>query len=321
MDILLILTYTAICVAIFKIFKLPLNKWTVPTAVLGGVVLIGGLIVLMNYNHPYSEISRSYFVTVPVVPQVSGQVVEVTERVNEILEKGDILLKLDATPYTAKVTELKANLQQAEVDLKRANKLASSSALAMRDRDQAQLKVDELKPQLVKAQWELDNTIVHAPSRGFVTQVSVRPGIMAMSIPLKPVMVFVPQEERIIVGWFRQNSLLRLQEGNEAEIAFDSIPGKTFKAKLLQVLPALAQGQVPASGKLMNGASLANRVPGRIAVKFFIDDESFEPYQDIVPGGAFGQIAVYSEHFHHLTIIRKVLLRMSSWMNYIFPFH
>ena len=54
MDLLLILTYASICVAIFKIFKIPLNKWTVPTAVLGGVVLIGTLIFLMNYNHPYS---------------------------------------------------------------------------------------------------------------------------------------------------------------------------------------------------------------------------------------------------------------------------
>ena len=42
MDLLLILTYAAMCIAIFKIFKIPLNKWSVPTAVLGGIVLIGG---------------------------------------------------------------------------------------------------------------------------------------------------------------------------------------------------------------------------------------------------------------------------------------
>jgi len=34
MDLLIILTYTAICVSIFKVFKIPLNKWSVPTAVL-----------------------------------------------------------------------------------------------------------------------------------------------------------------------------------------------------------------------------------------------------------------------------------------------
>ncbi|MCV5927091.1 hypothetical protein OFO11_34885, partial [Escherichia coli] len=48
MDLLLILTYAALCIAIFKIFNIPLNKWTVPTAVLGGVVLVGTLVLLMN---------------------------------------------------------------------------------------------------------------------------------------------------------------------------------------------------------------------------------------------------------------------------------
>jgi len=321
MDVLLVMTYTAICVAIFKLFKIPLNKWTVPTAVLGGVVLIGTLIVTMNYNHPYSEISRTYFATVPIVPQVSGQVVEVTEKVNEVMEKGEVLLTLDATPFQAKLTELQADLEQARVDLKRANKLASSSALAKRDRDQAQLKVDELVPKVEEAKWELDSTVVHAPSRGFVTQVTVRTGVMAASLPLRPVMVFIPLEERKFVGWFRQNSLLRLKKGYEAEIAFDGIPGKVFTAKVVDVLPALSEGQVPASGQLLDGSSRQNRIPGRVAVRFVIDDEAFAPYVNLVPGGAYGQAAVYSDHMPHVAMIRRVLLRMASWMNYFFPIH
>ena len=72
MDFLLVMTYTALCVAIFKIFRIPLNKWTVPTAFLGGVVIIGALIFTMNYNHPFSEITRTYFVTTPIVAPVRG---------------------------------------------------------------------------------------------------------------------------------------------------------------------------------------------------------------------------------------------------------
>ena len=37
MELLLILTYSAICVAVFKIFRIPVNKWTLPTAALGGI--------------------------------------------------------------------------------------------------------------------------------------------------------------------------------------------------------------------------------------------------------------------------------------------
>ncbi len=40
MDLLIILTYVAIAWSIFKIFKIPVNKWTVPTAALGGVFIV-----------------------------------------------------------------------------------------------------------------------------------------------------------------------------------------------------------------------------------------------------------------------------------------
>jgi hypothetical protein len=42
----------------------------------------------------------------------------------------------------------------------------------------------------------------------------------------------------------------------------------------------------------------------------------FDGFQ-IVPGST-GQAAVYTEHMHHLAIMRKVLLRMKSWLDYIF---
>ena len=51
MDLLLILTYTAICIVIFKVFKIPLNKWTVPTAVLGGIFLV---IKVFEFHAKYS---------------------------------------------------------------------------------------------------------------------------------------------------------------------------------------------------------------------------------------------------------------------------
>ena len=52
-----------------------------------------------------------------------------------------------------------------------------------------------------------------------------------------------------------------------------------------------------------------------------ISDPDFAQYKDKVPGGAYGQSAIYTEHLHHVAIMRKILLRMSAWMNYLFPFH
>ena len=319
MDLLLILTYTAICVTIFKVFKVPLNKWTVPTAVLGGVFLIGGLIFAMNYNHPYSEISRQYFVTTPIVPTVSGKVVEVPVQGNSKLNEGDILFKIDPTPYKNKVASLSAQVLSARVDQQRAKSLADRNFASKRNLDIATAQLDNLSAQLATAEFELEQTVVRAPTNGYATQVTLRPGMMAVNLPLRPVMIFVHDEGQYYIGWFRQNSLLRLETGNDAEVSFDGIPGKVFSGKVAMVFPAIAEGQLQPTPTLIDPRQTT--IPGRIPVLIDIDDPDFEIYRNKVPGGAFAQTATYSEHFHHIAIIRKVLLRMASWMNYLFPFH
>jgi multidrug resistance efflux pump len=319
MDLLLILTYSAFCIAIFKIFKIPLNKWSVPTAVLGGIVLIGSLILLMNYNHPYSEMSRQYFVTTPIVPNVTGQVIDVPVKGNTLLKKGDILFKLDPEPFKNDIDSLNSRLIAIKADYSRAETLFKRKAGSKRDLDIALAKFNDLKAQLAQAKYKLEQTIVRAPEDGYVIQMALRPGMRAASLPLRPVMVFVGGEGHYLIGWFRQNSLLRLEKGNEAEVAFDGVPGKVFSGEVEMVLPALAEGQVQASGNLIN--PFMSPRPGRIPVLIKITDQKYKEYINKIPGGAYAQAAVYSEHFHHVAIMRKILLRMSAWMNYLFPFH
>ncbi|MCJ8339152.1 MAG: HlyD family secretion protein [Pseudomonadales bacterium] len=319
MDLLLILTYSAFCIAIFKIFKIPLNKWSVPTAVLGGIFLIGSLILLMNFNHPYSEMSRQYFVTTPIVPNVTGQVIEVPVKGNKLLNKGDVLFRLDPEPFQNKIDSIKARLVGAQADYQRAKILLSRKAGSKRDLDIANAKANDLKAQLAQANYELKQTIVRAPDKGYVVQVALRPGMRAASLPLRPVMVFVSGEGHYLIGWFRQNSLLRLKVGYEAEVAFDGIPGTVFSGEIQMVMPALAEGQVQPSGNLIN-PYMAPR-PGRIPVLINITDPRYEAFADQIPGGAYAQVAVYSDHFSHVAIMRKILLRMAAWLNYLFPFH
>ena len=37
--------------------------------------------------------------------------------------------------------------------------------------------------------------------------------------------------------------------------------------------------------------------------------------------GIYAQVAVYSDHFSHVSVMRKVLLRMTSWMHYLYLDH
>ena len=72
MELLLVLTYAALCYAIFKIFRIPVNQWTLVTAVLGGAVGLALLFITMAYNHPFSTNARIYFAVTPVLPRGEG---------------------------------------------------------------------------------------------------------------------------------------------------------------------------------------------------------------------------------------------------------
>lgn len=320
MDLILILSYTAVCVVVFKIFKIPLNKWSVPTAVLGGIILIGTLIMLMNYNHPYSEMTRKYFVSTPVVPDVKGRVLTVDVEPNVLVQKGELLFTIDPVPFQFKVDSLVAKLDAAKADFKRAKELVRRGVGKKRDLDITESEMDDLEAQLYDAQYNLERTEIRATSEGYVTQNMLFPGFIAVPVPLRPAMVFVQKDSFKLVAWYRQNSSLRLKAGFEAEVAFDAIPGKVFTAEVDTVLPVMGEGEMQASGQLRR-LGLRDAVPGRVPVVLKITDSRFAQYSDNLPGGAYGQSAIYSDSFTHVAIMRRIILRMSSWMSYFFPFH
>lgn len=331
MELLLILTYASICIAIFKIFRVPVNKWTVPTAVLGGILIIGVLITVMNYNHPYSESTRGYYPSIPIVPQVRGRITEIPVRVNEVINKDDVLFRLEDTPFRDKVEALEARLNgardeqdHAAAELERSEKLKKRGAGSDKDvqrwranYDDATAKVDDLVAQLDEARFNLESTVVRAPSDGIVTQMLVRPGMMAGRIQFSSVMSFIPLDEVSLVGWYRQNSVLRLKPGDEAEVAFDALPGKIIKGRVKQVIPFVAEGQLQPTADLVRFSDTTTT--GRVAVEIQIEDPEF--YQYNLPQGLYGQSAIYTEHAHHVAVMRRILLRMASWLNYLFPFH
>jgi multidrug resistance efflux pump len=174
--------------------------------------------------------------------------------------------------------------------------------------------VARLRAELDDAQYDLDQTVTRAATAGFVTQVALRPGMYVVPAPLRPVMVFVNTDERdrALGASFQQNSLQRVNSGDEAEVAFDAVPGRVFKGQVRLVLDAIAAGQLQATGTLENyGAQTNGRALALIDIK-----EDLSGYQ--IPVGAAAQVAVYTEHWHHLSLLRKILLRMKSWENFIF---
>lgn len=83
------------------------------------------------------------------------------------------------------------------------------------------------------------------------------------------------------------------------------------------LVPNLGEGQLQTSGSLI-GTAQAYQQLGRVLVVIEVTDDLSEFN---LPAGSRAQVAVYSEHAHHVAILRKILLRMSSWENYLYLDH
>lgn len=110
--------------------------------------------------------------------------------------------------------------------------------------------------------------------------------------------------------------MLRLKPGDEAEVVFNALPGKVFEGKLMSILPVVPGGAYQAEGTLQ----ALTVTPAMDGVMVTIELEHNE-YIDVLPDGVSAQVAAYSEHFSHVSVLRKVLLRMTSWMHYIYLDH
>jgi len=373
MDLLIILTYAAFAYAIFRIFKIPVNGYSLLTAALGGIAILAALILGMNYNHPFSSEARFYYHTTPIVPSVSGIVTEVPAKAGVPMKKGDVLFRINPVPFENAVKakeaaladavqttkELRATADSAQKKLEsaiadrdsakdifdRSTKLLASGAIAQVQYEKAKntfnaaeataesarseaerallnaeavvkgvnTDVARLQAELDTANFNLEQSTVRAPTDGTVQQNFLRPGMYAASLPLRPVMIFLHDEKPKFTAAFLQNSAQRIEQNSEAEFILPSVPGRFFKGKVEAVGAFIAQGQLQPSGNLVDPEQIKGE--GRILV--VIEPEDGISKYLVVPGST-AQVAIYTHHMHHLAILRKVLLRMKSWTNYIF---
>ncbi|WP_417749719.1 HlyD family secretion protein, partial [Rosistilla oblonga] len=322
-------TYGAACWLIFKKFKLvPITTYTICTAVLGGMFLLVGLLILLSVCHPVSHDGRFYSTVTQIVPQVRGKVIEVPVTTNAPLKAGDVLFRIDPKPYqlevdrleaslagmNAKVSQLDARLASAQAatevarsnllvsesdydrqarisleisqaqieqtqtrlelakaNLERSTELAQSGAASQRELDSDQARVAALEAELLQAKsaeqkaqetlasggnrlkaardalkqaeaqerearvaleaesdgvnpdvrqamaelerkrWELEQTVLRAPTDGYVTQVTLRPGQMATPFSPNSATLFIPNEKDILAAPYPQHAIARIE--------------------------------------------------------------------------------------------------------------
>lgn len=303
----------------FKIIRLTLF-WKL-SPLLWALLLFVLLFIPLQWAAPAGNVTM-YQTVVEIIPSVSGEVSEVTARPLVPMKTGDVIFKIDPVPYQAKLDQLNANLQLAEINLQRAKKLFKRGAAAKYDFDRYTAEAKSLRAQVRGAKWDLDKTIVRAPSDGYVLGLTLQSGQRVSNLPLRSWVAFVDQSNTRLLMGVNQNLLRHAKQGHDAEVTFKLLPGQVFKAKVVSIVYMTSAGQLQPSGSVPL-APTGQEVPMPYGVVLELEDNS--KVNEILsltqlPGGAIGTGAIYTDSGKLTHIIRRIMIRMDAWLNFINPY-
>jgi RND family efflux transporter MFP subunit len=251
---------------------------------------------------------------VSIVPSVAGEVIDVPVQANAPLKAGDVLFKIDSTPYEAQVAAIEAQLKLSDLRLSQMTQLYERDSGRAFDVQQRQSEVDQLKAQLESAKWNLDKTVVRAPADGYATNVALRKGARVANLPLSPVMAFIDTSDTLVGVEISQNDARYVAPSQPVEITFKFEPGVVRIGKVETIFQAISTGQAQVSGTAVAPKEIQS---APFVVRVRLDDEA--PAKRL-PAGSTGTAAIFTDAVKPTHIIRKVLLRQIAILNYVNPF-
>lgn len=175
---------------------------------------------LWNYymQSPWTRDGKIRAEQVSITPQVSGRIVELNIKDNQLVNAGDLLLTIDKTPFQIAELNAQAQLAKAQSDLAKANNEAnrrrhlSQNFISAEELDTANLNVkamqasvDAAQATLKQAQWQLAQTEIRAPVSGWVTNLTTRIGDYADTG--KPLFALVDSHSFYVIGYFEETKL------------------------------------------------------------------------------------------------------------------
>lgn len=312
MIVVLLNVYLAVLFVLVKTRIVPFNLFWKISPVIVLLLLLVGLFIPMGWGAPQGAalVVRN---SVQIVPDVAGEVLDVPVEPNKPLKAGDVLFRIDPTPYKAQVDALEAQLQFHELRLSQMTQLQRAEVGRAFDVEQRQAEVDQLKAQILGAKWNLEKTVVRAPADGYVTNVALRKGARVGNVPLAPVMAFIDTSTTIVGAEIQQIDARYVKPGQPVEVTFKFFPGQVFTGKVDAVLQAIATGQVQTSG-LAAAPKAVQAAP--FVVRIALDAPAIA---NRLPAGSAGDAAIFTDRVKAAHLIRRVLLRQIAIMNYVLP--
>lgn len=160
--------------------------------------------------------------------RVAGIIAELPVRQGEMVEEGDLILRLDDEDKVASVDMAKAMLSQREAEAAAAERLSRSGNVARLQVDNARSALAAARAQLESAQAELVRNEVRAPFAGLVDRIPVELGSSIMQggqvatvISLDPVLA---------IGEVSERDLRYLKLGDRADVKL--VDGQTVQGSV-----------------------------------------------------------------------------------------
>src|SRR5687767_10980867 len=206
-----------------------------------------------------------------VSSKVTGKVVEVLVEEGMRVEAGQILARLDSSNLEKSfqlaeaqvessrrgLEETRANLEQAERELKRFAQLAASEVASRSELDRADAEAKSLKARLARqeadvavaerevALWkqQMEDTIIRAPFSGIVTSKNAQPGEMISPISAgggftrTGICTIVDMSSLEVEVEVNESYINRVQSGQPVEATLDSYPDWRIPAKVIAIIP------------------------------------------------------------------------------------
>ncbi|HDH0700049.1 TPA: HlyD family secretion protein [Klebsiella aerogenes] len=266
------------------------------TLIIAAIAIIAAWLVWNYYTQsPWTRDGKIRAEQVGITPQVSGSILQLNVKDNQLVNAGDVLFRIDDTPYRIAVLNAQAQLAKAKAELAKAKaeQTKAASDVARRRRlsqnfisaedmetvntalntanttyEAAKAVVGVAQAALEHAQWQLTQTVVKAPVDGWITNLSTRVGDYA-SVG-HPVFALVDSHSFYVLGYFEETKLRHIREGDSAQVVLYSSK-KTLQGHVSSIGRAIVDQSVEGGSALVANIKpnipwvrLAQRVPVRI---------------------------------------------------------
>lgn len=265
-----------------------MNPKSILRFILTGAIFAAAIVVAAalwrHYMYsPWTRDARVQADIISVAPDVSGFVVEMPVRENQLVHKGDVLFRIDPDRYRLALQQAEAAVaaRKADYELKRseAARRANLSGVVISSENRessassataAAAQYQEAQAQRDTAALNLERTTVRSPVDGYVTNLLAHPGDYASAG--RALLAVVDSNSFRINGYFEETKLPRLHVGDPVTIRMMS-GGPSFRGHIDSLARGITDRDNPAGPQLLadvnptfNWVRLAQRVPVRIHI-------------------------------------------------------